>query len=487
MGDEQKPEPPLGVHKMPKSRLSRSEKLMVLLGLQIVAIMAYSYLADVPLRVLFSLDSEEKRLSSPIGTVTEIQGSVKRQRASDFEFKQLTVHALLYPNDTILTGPDSWATIVLNNGRKVRITPNSLIRLNFGSEMSKDGISINVLQGGLAEDAGRMVPLLGNPKTLGNPNLHEKIPLEIVDALPAAGTQLRFTEEEFVERKKPVKISVTTNRKGNLGVDLFYEQPATRQLVKVASAAPVFSDSTDASSASLTFSFDRPGLYEWQVRDEANQAVIKRRLRLLPDVKAIHVLPTLNASARMEGNAPKKNFDGLVLRWAPMDGTSAYFVRVFKPGDKTPIFEKETLAPELLLPPEYARFEQGVLKYSVEKLVFNGFLASSGLQQITITPVPPLLTSPAAELRFDKEKLIQNNNLLFFTWTKTNYTSDYEFELAAEAKFTKPLLVAHPRDNYFSVNAPAPGRYFWRVRSEVNGSWSEFSPSRAFKVDSENQ
>ncbi len=467
-----------------KSRLSRAEKLMVLLGLIVVAIMAYSYIADVPLRILFSLDSEEKRLTSPIGTVTEIQGSVKRQRSSDFEFIQLQVHAQLYPNDTILTGPDSWATIVLNNGRKVRITPNSLIRLNFGAGMSKDGISINVLQGGLAEDAGKMVPLHGTPM-LGNQS-GAKVPLEILESSPTAGATLSFTEDEFVQRKKSVKISLKVNRKGALGIDLFYLQPASKELVKVASAAPLFNDPSDPNAASLTFSFDRPGRYEWRVRDDANQVVGKSPLVLNNRVTAIHVLPALNATARMEGNAARKIFDGLVLRWAPMDGTSAYFVRVFRPGNKHPLFEKETLAPELRLPPEYARFEAGVLKYTVEKLVHNGFLASSGIQQVAITTVPPLLTNPIAGLKIDRQKLTENGNLLFFTWTKTNYTTDYELELSLEPTFKKPILASHPKDNYFSCNAPAPGRYYWRVRSAVNGSWSQYSPGRSFVVDSDN-
>ena len=485
MADDLKPDAPLDRPRITKQKLSRTEKLMVLLGLQIVAIMGYSYIADIPLRVLFSLESEEARLTLPIGTVTEIQGSVKRQRASDFEFKQLIVHALLYPNDTILTGPDSWATIILNNGRKVRITPNSLIKLNFGSEMSKDGISINVLQGGLTEDAGKMVPLHGKPLTLGTPitpGSVEKIPFEILEALPASGTTLHFSEEEFVQRKKPVKVTLKVTRKAALGVELFYLQPATRELVKVASVSPVFND----LDASVTFAFDRPGQYEWQVRGEDDQVVTKSRRRLAADVKAIHVLPTLNASARMEGDAARKSFDGLVLRWAPMDGTSAYFVRVFQPGKSKPIFEKETLAPELQLPPAYAQFKAGMLKYTVEKLVYNGFLASSGLQQISIQAVPPLLTSPAAGFKLDRELLVTINNHLFFTWTKTNYTTAYQFELALEKAFSKVLLTANPKDNYFSLNAPAPGLYFWRVRSSVNGAWTPYSPPRSFTVDTEN-
>ncbi|MBI3543757.1 MAG: hypothetical protein HY075_10840, partial [Deltaproteobacteria bacterium] len=447
MSDDQQPDAPPPPQLVKEShRYSRTEKLAILLVVIVTAIMAYSYFADISLRELFFMSDEDKRLSTPIGTVTEVQGRVQRQRASEMVFKPLLENMPIYPNDTVLTGPDSSVTIVLKNGRTVRLTANSLVKFTYGAEMSKDGISVDVLKGGLADDAGRVVPLQGKPAPPVGTGKAPKVPMALIEALPASGTTLKFTEDEFVKRSKPVPFTFKLNRAGAMSVRVSYVEPITLRRVQVATAAA----ENNGLEASLTFGFKRPGTYEWQALDEDGKPMNTSTIVFKPQVQAIRALPTLNASNRLEGEAARASYDGPLLRWAPLEGPGAYLVRVYYGSATTPVFRRETVEPELKLAPKDAAIEKSGYSYTVEKLLPDGFLVSSARQKLAFELVAPSLTSPAAGAELDRRKLVETNGLIFFTWSKTNFTPEYEFELDVSPSFAKPLLHLLVRDNFHS-------------------------------------
>jgi len=72
---------------------------------------------------------------------------------------------------------------------------------------------------------------------------------------------------------------------------------------------------------------------------------------------------------------------------------------------------------------------------------------------------------------------------IFFTWTRTNFTEGYEFELSVDEGFGTVLFKKSVTDNFLAMVNPPAGEYFWRVRAFSQTHSSRFSDSRNFIVE----
>ncbi|OFZ81051.1 MAG: hypothetical protein A2583_13770 [Bdellovibrionales bacterium RIFOXYD1_FULL_53_11] len=134
--------------------------LLLLAAMGLLAVSAYLYFSDISLRryVLGWQDADEARVK--IGMMSATSGSVLRQVSVDIEFRSIKHNDDLYNYDTIVTGPDGHATIMLEDGSTIDLGPGSMIKLAFESKLSFDGISraanVEVIAGnvsGQAKDA----------------------------------------------------------------------------------------------------------------------------------------------------------------------------------------------------------------------------------------------------------------------------------------------------------------------------------------------
>lgn len=457
-----------------KESFSRTERLLLVLGIVIVAVMAYSFIADVPLISLFMPNSAEKFLSTPIGTTVKVEGRVLRQRTADFEFKPLTENMPLYPNDTVMTGPNSTAVLSLNNGRKVELTPNSLIKLTSGAELS-DGVRVDVLRGSTSDNPGKVVPLKGlfQPVIGLQPTLSEPF--------PAPETKILFTAQEAVQGIKKIELSVKIDRSVK-ALDFQVSQANAKGEKAVVATAPA---TITEQTATASFDFRRPGSYEWSVLTEGGDTLASYPMTIGNEAPGLETFSPKGLTTKLSGELASRRFTGVVLLWKRVSGSSPYRVRVFKEGAEKPVFEKLVRAESRLalsLKDLPVLTENAAFTYLIDKVIKNGFVLSSGPQPLRFELAPPSPTFPENSANIDQRRLFASNNAVFLTWTRTNYTPRYQIAISSDPEFKSPILDQTLHENFFALTAPTTGQYYWKVRSEVEGRWTEFSETRSFIV-----
>ena len=109
------------------------------------------------LPVVWSLRSSENEHADgrkPIARVEKIEGNVTVRTESQMTWVKVSANQALYSNDLISTENKSQVSIVFANGRKLQLTPGSVVKLGLPSPLSKD-TEVSVLKGRLfvkAED-----------------------------------------------------------------------------------------------------------------------------------------------------------------------------------------------------------------------------------------------------------------------------------------------------------------------------------------------
>ena len=81
----------------------------------------------------FFLGPEDGGSGQEVGNLGAFEGSVKRISASGSELESVKLGAIFFDNDTVMTGSQSHARIVLFNGGTIDLDPDSMVRLSFSS------------------------------------------------------------------------------------------------------------------------------------------------------------------------------------------------------------------------------------------------------------------------------------------------------------------------------------------------------------------
>ena len=160
------PPPPLKAHSSGR-RFKAWELLLLLLSLIFTSGSALLYVTGYPIRnIIFGLQSDE--IDRPIGKVSNAQGSLRRQLRKGTEFKTLPAEETLYNRDTVVTGPDSGATLEIEDGSVIQLGPSTMVRLVFAEDGALGGISrapvLEVIQGDVTGKAAA-APLRIKSKT----------------------------------------------------------------------------------------------------------------------------------------------------------------------------------------------------------------------------------------------------------------------------------------------------------------------------------
>ncbi len=114
-------------------------------------------IADFPVRSLF-MEIDAGGEGRTIGVFKEIPAPVRRQRASEHEFRSVRPEESVFDRDSVVTGPDAGAVIELSDGARITLGPNTMIRLSFGSGLGLNGVFrqgfVDVLEGEVSGSLG---------------------------------------------------------------------------------------------------------------------------------------------------------------------------------------------------------------------------------------------------------------------------------------------------------------------------------------------
>jgi hypothetical protein len=144
--------PPPAPSHLPKkeSRFQKTEALFLLLGLTLFIGSGLVYMSGISLRkVLLGWDDEEGHRR--IGALGKAQGLTLRQFHNGSEFSAIKEETVLYNMDTVMTNDATEASIVLDDGAKIELAENTLIKLVFDPRAMA---RVEVLTGSVSASAG---------------------------------------------------------------------------------------------------------------------------------------------------------------------------------------------------------------------------------------------------------------------------------------------------------------------------------------------
>ncbi len=435
----------------------------------------------------------------PIGKVVAVQGSVQRERAMDTEFNSLAGKDTLYPNDTIMTGKESGTTLEFEDGSKIEMSANSLVKLAFDFDFSLAALSPKQFSAVVRVPRAAPVKVKAVTKvgaqvkvyvkeekasvTVAPPPVPTIAPLALSEFAPQPSANIDFTAEELHNGKKAVLLSARASRKADaLTVHLFNAKTGVEILVAPMTTADVAAGNPYyAASIELEFA----GEHYWEVHEGENtpekKILSKNGFVVNPIVPVIQTLPAPSLNNRMKSLMGRKAFEGFALQWKSFLDKTPYRVTVF--DEKT-----RKLETSLEIDTEKAIYGKGTplfsrMYYVVEQNAGKGFTAVSKEEGFGLDFLPPLLTAPAKDAAILLASLTGNPKKIFFTWTKTAFTQTYDFELSSDPKFGKPEMhVEKIKDNFLIMTSPKAGKYQWRVRGRGQDVMSAFSEASAFMI-----
>ncbi|HAR42699.1 MAG TPA: hypothetical protein DCS07_08755, partial [Bdellovibrionales bacterium] len=124
---------------MRKLELKAWEFTAVLLAAIIFIAAVGAYIAEIPLRnLVLAPEGEGKR--EAVGKVSAKKGELRREIHGDPEFRKVEALEPIYNLDTVVTAADSEATIELEDGATIELSPSSMVQIKFDSEWSLSGI-----------------------------------------------------------------------------------------------------------------------------------------------------------------------------------------------------------------------------------------------------------------------------------------------------------------------------------------------------------
>jgi hypothetical protein len=242
---------------------------------------------------------------------------------------------------------------------------------------------------------------------------------------------------------------------------------------------------SDASGrGGLLATFERPGAYQIEVRN-LNGTKIGRGVQVPFTVASEY--PGIELDSPLVGGEPidSNRFTGkrltefdVVLRWKPSEGSEQYRLTVKNRAGRS-IVDQAVTGTSFAFPK--GKIYSEPLTYSVRAEYPNGYTAVSKQETFMFNFNSPTLTLPenGAMVSLGDPSIGKKGGVIF-TWERTTFTQSYDFEIAADAQFTRILKRVSNKENFLVFRGLKPAEYWWRVRA-VNGNLK--SPAGApFKI-----
>ncbi len=499
----------------------------------------YVYVTDFPLIRKYVFGMQDSGSAVEVGVLTTSSGRIRRQKASQSEFQNIDQGAVLFNQDTIVTGPEVKAVITLKEGGRIELGPSTMVKLAFDAGLSLGGITrqanVQLVAGAVSGEAqGQKIvvttstgkktsfgeskstpiveeapavptkidlPVSAVPLAMGGgntsipavpiaapappqppPTVAKALPVGVSDLMPSAGEVLALAPKAPLperEIKLAWKTSTPTARL-KLRLSLIEADGDKDEVLEQEVSA-------QGGVAQATALLKRPGDYEIELYDpEVKETVRRSRFRLRPDFEGIDTLPPLVAGSEIQDNRIKdkliKDFGGVTLRWKPYAAAKQYTVKIYRePQALKPLLERVVDEPQYTF--NKNKVYNGRIYYRIFASLKSGFVASSKTDSFQFVFLPPQLVLPANGASVSSKPASTGTPAsVLFTWQKTHFTEFYQLEVATDEGFGRTILTKKLRENFLAIPTPEVGTYFWRVRSLSQGAASQPSPANTLIV-----
>lgn len=498
-----------------KEKFKKSEWIVILLALLIAFGSTWYYFFG---RGILS-DGDGQGVEK-VGVLAESTGTVRREQLGTAVFEAIETNMPLFNEDTIVTAADSTARLELDDGSTIELGSNAMIRLQFESEFSLSGIhrvpKVDVVAGqvtGRAKTrelrirsgekvvsiAKESVQTFQPPVWTRNAPPPRPKPVAQATVAPAPppppppppekiSNVVLFSPKTGVHLKAPRGITPPS-------VPVVFEwqviPPDTGVEMTLRSASdpgaePIINEKfpvTPSGRGTFTWTAKQPGAYVWELRPLSGKWIApdnsRARFDVDPEFEGIQLLEPLVGGQRQQSNLLKekvlRNFD-ITLRWEGYPGVAKYRVELAKAPGGTPVLVREVEGKSISLNKD--KVFTGEVYYQVSALVENGFRVLSPVSLFRFTFLPPVLTFPKDSAAIQSA----NRGKVLLTWQKTNFTEQYELEIALDPGFSRIHTRKVMQDNFFFMMNPPAGEYYWRVRSLGARVSSGMSAPRKFSV-----
>lgn len=505
------------------------EKLLILIALTLFIFSSYIYWTNFPLRnYLFGLPEEGKFMK--VGTLGEKTGSTKRQVFGESEFKEITASTPVYDRDVIVTGSQSGATIKFENGGSAELGPNTMVRLTFLNQFTLDGINrygkLDVVAGQVTGQAGNAKLVISSRdqvievKPKSAQTLHFKAPAPMPEPaivpqivtpspLPSVSPSPSVSPVQFFTPEEADKVKILTPHKGEaFSIDPPAKLPLEKTVKMTWKMTPpegvavlsiykvlqtgkkeILKKEVPASKGlgSFSWSSHEPGDFEWEIRGVDGKPLsiaenTQSKFKISPEFIGIAPLEPLVGGKSAKSNQLTEdllqNFN-ILLRWQKYPTAQNYKIWLGSSPTKQ-LMERTTPKAEFAFNKD--KIFTGQLFYRISAPLPSGFIAISDIQKFEFRFLPPVPVTPENHFVFSKRSLREEGNRILITWQKTNFTTGYEIEISTKPDFSVPFLKKAIKENYFVMQNPLDGTYYWRVRGFTKELSSPMSNSLQFTI-----
>jgi len=506
-----------------QSRFKKWELALMIIGALVFSGAGYLLFTDTPIKLSwFGIDGAGDL--KKIAIIENTTGTFKRKTTNDPAFREIQVSSDLFNRDTVVTGPSVQSKITFDDGSFLELQENTMMILTFESELSLSGVSrvpkIQVLSGNVTgtaksgkliikSDQGEIDIAAGNKQTVA---AAAKVPPIEEAKAPPAEKQPEVNPTEPPKEQQFATIQILTpqdktvlkipdgSAEAEYMLDLSWKVtpavPLELEFVKKTGgeikslAKKVITPGVDGVG-SLKAKLKSPGLYGWKLKQtEETMKDYKieptdNEFALSPTFTAIDILPPIYAGREIASNQYDKklikDFD-LKLRWIPWSDAEDYRVKIMTSakGGKV-VAQKSVSAPEFQL--NRGKLLSKAYYYQVSTKTENGFEVVSDVVPVQFSFLPPKPVYPQAGHEVSLANPASKKALLF-TWTKTNFTENYVFELSRDPGFAQIAFQKQTPENFLSLKTPSTqGAYYWRVKSIGQGNiQSDTSDTRKFEI-----
>lgn len=410
------------------------DKIILIILMIIGSFLIYLYYNKIPVwQLIISKKYSKDELmflftkNNKIGKIIIENGEILRKGEQDPVFDNIYTNSSLYFKDTILTGKNCKAKIILADGTIIRLEDNSLIKLDFSEEDSFLSFSkkpqINLMEGNIAEE----IPAVVNFDK-------EKNKIRIVSKKPT------IKKEEILKE---------------IPIELAKEKPINYEEIK-------------NNIPTLSFKEEKR-----EIANIETPKLIEKQKITWTDMFVENSYK--NSNYIVNENEINNNFN-VKLAWSNIDKYKVDYYLIYQYDLKTKklnnIYKanKNLFNINKILEPYRTAFK--IYAYNNDKEL----LGESNIKQFVFNYEPPIITHPSNNEVLDPIK----KPIVVISWRSTNFTNNYKIQISTDINFENDIAEFNVKNNYIKLSMTS-NTYYIRVRSTNDLFESKWSDVTSFK------
>lgn len=489
------------------------------------------------------LDSKNQSQEVVLGEINETSLDVRLKSNKQYFWQKTERNQVLTEGDSVFTGPKSSSEITLLDGKKIRISENSLIRFATKNQQLSVDLAFGKLfstgstQPIVISDCGKLYTIEPNAATFelskgkncgsievnvskGTIKLNKKFVAKKKPQPQLAKSNFSVIEDDFqppllnasaIEAlAKPVEIAAAKAKletpqfekklynmtlTKSLHVDFSWNSvPDASEYILEQSETELFelSDPVHVSTTSYSYHPETDGVRFFRLKaidekgSESGYGDVAKTSLIYPNIELEQKKIKAQYKARTSTDfGSKKNFP---ISWSTVPHAAKYVVEVADNSDfskSIPTISRKP-ASNIVVP------KTGLYHYRVSAFNQQGrkISSSDGSGEINYEKMfdmlAPVIEPTLKSLSFYFQK--QFGQFIWLRWIKASNSSGlkYRFQLATSAGFEKLFYDQLTTENKILLNKNLlQGEYFWRIRSENEAQTSDWSDLGSFKIQTQ--